>query len=355
MDAITTVPVPSNEPINSYAPGSPERARLRAALNELAENLTEICHVIDGHHRPGTGAAVEVVQPHRHAAVLGTLHVAEADDARDAVTAATDAAPSWRALPFDDRAAIFLRAADLLAGPWRETIAAATMLGQSKTPYRPRSTRPANWSTSGATTCISRAEILAGQPKSSPGVWNRTDTGPSRASSTRSRRSTSPRSPQTCRPRPRSWATRWCGSRRRRRPSRRTYTMRLLEAAGLPPGVINLVHGDGQSVVRGRAGRSASWRASTSPVRPLPSSTSGARSAPRSAVPRLPRLVGETGGKDFVLAHPSADAEVADDRADSRRLRISGPEVLGGLARVRPPHRCGRGVQDACSSTRSAR
>ena len=133
VNAVTHVPAPYNEKILGYAPGSPERVRLEAKLVELSAGQVELTATIGGEQRAGAGAPVDVVQPHNHKAVLGTLRMANQDDARDAVTAAKEAAPAWRAMSYDDRAAIILRAADLLAGPWRETLNAATMLGQSKT------------------------------------------------------------------------------------------------------------------------------------------------------------------------------------------------------------------------------
>src|ERR1700722_15563658 len=132
MDAITQVPIPANEPVHNYAPHSPERTRLRAELAALVENPIDLPHVIGGRHRMGDGERIDVVQPHRHSASLGTLTNAVHADATAAVEAATAARSVWGAMPFDERAAVFLRAADLLAGPWREKIAAATMLGQSK-------------------------------------------------------------------------------------------------------------------------------------------------------------------------------------------------------------------------------
>ena len=136
MDAITEVPPPVNEPIHDYAPNSPERSRLQTALTALADHPIDLPHVIGGTHRMGNGDRIDVVQPHRHAATLGTLTNAQHRDAAAAVQAASLARTHWAATPFDERAAIFLRAADLLAGPWREKIAAATMLGQSKTAYQ---------------------------------------------------------------------------------------------------------------------------------------------------------------------------------------------------------------------------
>ena len=175
MDAITQVPGPYNEPVHDYAPGSPERARLQTALRDLqAAGPIELPHVIAGRHTMGDGARIDVVQPHAHAKVLGTLTNAGHDEARAAVAAAMAARADWAALPFDDRAAVFLRAADLLAGPWRERIAAATMLGQSKTAYQAEIDAPCELIDFWRFNVAFARDILAGQPASSPGVWNRT-------------------------------------------------------------------------------------------------------------------------------------------------------------------------------------
>ncbi|WP_034714007.1 aldehyde dehydrogenase family protein, partial [Intrasporangium chromatireducens] len=136
MDAVTHVPAPANEPVLDYAPGSPERARLEAALAELQSAPRDLPQTINGERVMGGGAEFQVRQPHAHAKVLGTLRGATVDDARRAVDAAKAAAPGWRELAFDDRAAILLKAAELLSGPWRARLNAATMLGQSKTAYQ---------------------------------------------------------------------------------------------------------------------------------------------------------------------------------------------------------------------------
>ena len=132
MDAVTSVPLPVNEPIRSYAPGSPERASLEARIAELTADPIDRPMTLGGASRLGGGAPIDVVQPHRHAAVLGTTRDATAADVQDAVDASLDAAPAWRAASYDDRAAVLLRAAELLSGPWRDTLNAATVLGQSK-------------------------------------------------------------------------------------------------------------------------------------------------------------------------------------------------------------------------------
>ena len=136
MDGITRVPAPRNETVLNYAPGSAERAALESRLTELAGEKLELTATIGGEQRMPRGERFDVVQPHRHDAVLGTSAHSTHADAEAAVRAAAEAAPAWADLSFDDRAAVFLKAADLLAGPWRQTLNAATMLGQSKTSYQ---------------------------------------------------------------------------------------------------------------------------------------------------------------------------------------------------------------------------
>ncbi|MET1073548.1 MAG: aldehyde dehydrogenase family protein, partial [Umezawaea sp.] len=126
MDAVTRVPSPVNEPVLQYAPGSPERVELQAKLVELVKEPLEGTLTIGGEQRAGSGERFDVVQPHNHRSVLGTFPRATHQDTEDALAAARAAAPAWRALSYDDRAAILLRAADLLTGPWRSTINAAT-------------------------------------------------------------------------------------------------------------------------------------------------------------------------------------------------------------------------------------
>ncbi|NUS51010.1 MAG: aldehyde dehydrogenase family protein, partial [Nocardioidaceae bacterium] len=136
MDAITHPPAPLNEPNLTYAPGTLERAELELELKRQEDQQVDLTATIGGTKKMGGGAEVPVVQPHDHQHVLGVLKHASKTDARAAVQAAQAAAPGWRALPFDERAAIILKAADLLAGPWRQRLNAATMLGQSKTAFQ---------------------------------------------------------------------------------------------------------------------------------------------------------------------------------------------------------------------------
>ena len=170
MDAITQVPAPHNEPVLNYAPGSPERAALETRLTELAADQLELTATLGGKQRMAAGEKFEVVQPHRHAAVLGTSAHATHGDAEDAVRSAKEAAPGWAELSFDDRAAVFLKAADLLAGPWRQTLNAATMLGQSKTAYQAEIDAACELIDFWRYNVHFARQILAEQPESSPGT-----------------------------------------------------------------------------------------------------------------------------------------------------------------------------------------
>ncbi|BAH51197.1 L-glutamate gamma-semialdehyde dehydrogenase [Rhodococcus opacus] len=309
MDAITTTPQPVNEPVGSFTPGSPERARLQAKLSELGSNPTEIHHVIGGAHRRGAGPVIDVVQPHRHAAVLGTFTNAGTQDIQDAVAAATAAAPAWRALSFEDRAAVFLRAADLLSGPWRETLAAATMLGQSKTAYQAEIDTPCELIDFWRFNVHFARQILADQPISSPGVWNKLEyrslegfvyaITPFNFTAIAGNLPTAPA---------------LMGNTVVWKPSQTQavaayWTMKLLEAAGLPPGVINLVNGSGAAVsdvvLADPRLAGIHFTGSTATFQHLWQQVGNNISNYHS----YPRLVGETGGKDFVLAHSSANPD----------------------------------------------
>jgi 1-pyrroline-5-carboxylate dehydrogenase len=179
MDAITHPPAPVNEPTLSYAPGSPERAALELELKRQEGVQLELTATIGGEKRTGGGSPVQVVQPHDHAHVLGTLHGSTADDARDAIAAAREAAPGWAAMSYDDRAAVLLRAADLLAGPWRQRLNASTMLGQSKTAFQAEIDSACELIDFWRFNVHFGRQILADQPvANSRGIWNRTDHRP---------------------------------------------------------------------------------------------------------------------------------------------------------------------------------
>ncbi len=308
--AISDVPMPFNEPIHEYAPGSAERVRLVAALDELSDAPIDLQHVIGGRHTMGEGDRIDVVQPHRHAAVLGTLTNAGHTEAAAAVEAAIAAKDAWAAMPFDERAAVFLRAADLLAGPWREKIAAATMLGQSKTAYQAEIDSPCELIDFWRFNVAFARQILAEQPISSHGVWNRTDYRPLEGFvyaitpfNFTAIAGNLPTAPALM------------GNTVVWKPSvTQTFsaylTMQLLEAAGLPPGVINLVLGDGYAVsdvvLTDPRLAGIHFTGSTATFQHLWREVGTNVDRYRT----YPRLVGETGGKDFVVAHSSARPDV---------------------------------------------
>ena len=178
MDAVPRTPGPANEPVRQYQPGSHERTALEAKIKELAGQRAELTMTIGGQQQMAGGELIEVVQPHNHAHVLGQLGNATTVDVAAAIYAAKQAAPGWRALYFDDRAAIFLKAADLLAGPWRATLNAATMLGQSKSPYQAEIDAACELIDFWRYNVHFARRLLSEQPESVPGAWNRMEYRP---------------------------------------------------------------------------------------------------------------------------------------------------------------------------------
>ena len=311
FSAITDVPVPVNEPVREYAPGSPERARLTAAVKALgAANPIDLPHVIGGKHAMGDGERIDVAQPHRHRAVLGTLTNGGHTEGAAAVAAAMAAKSAWAATPFDERAAVFLRAADLLAGPWRETIAAATMLGQSKTVYQAEIDSSCELADFWRFNVAFARQLMAQQPVSSSGVWNRTDYRPLEGFvyaitpfNFTAIAGNLPTAPALM-----GNVVVWKPSVTQTLSA--YLTMQLLEAAGLPPGVINLVTGDGlavsEVVLADPRLAGIHFTGSTPTFQHLWREVG----ANVDRYDTYPRLVGETGGKDFVVAHPSARPDV---------------------------------------------
>ena len=311
MDAVTHVPAPANEPVLDYAPGSPERARLEAALAELQSAPRDLPQTINGERVMGGGAEFQVRQPHAHAKVLGTLRGATVDDARRAVDAAKAAAPGWRELAFDDRAAILLKAAELLSGPWRARLNAATMLGQSKTAYQAEIDAACELIDFWRINVHFARQVLAEQPPlNAKGVWNRSDYRPLEGFvyaitpfNFTAIAGNLPTAPALM-----GNTVIWKPSPTQQLAAQ--LTMELLEAAGMPPGVINLVTGDGIDVSKvaltdpDLAG--IHFTGSTPTFQHLWKEVAGNLDRYRT----YPRLVGETGGKDFILAHPSADPAV---------------------------------------------
>jgi 1-pyrroline-5-carboxylate dehydrogenase len=311
MDAITHPPVPVNEPNLSYAPGSPERAALELELKRQEDQQVDLTATIGGRKKMGGGAETAVVQPHDHGHVLGVLKNSTAADTRAAIAAAQEAAPGWRALPQDERAAVLLKAADLLAGPWRQRINAATMLGQSKTAFQAEIDAACELIDFWRFNVHYASEILAQQPiANSRGVWNRSDHRPLEGFvyavtpfNFTAIAGNLPTAPALM-----GNTVLWKPSPTQQLAAH--LTMELLEEAGLPPGVINLLPGDGLDVSRvalphpDLAG--IHFTGSTPTFQHLWAEVGANIGKYRS----YPRIVGETGGKDFIVAHRSADPEV---------------------------------------------
>ncbi|QGN56747.1 L-glutamate gamma-semialdehyde dehydrogenase [Nostocoides sp. HKS02] len=311
MDAVTQVPVPVNEPVLEYAPGSPERAALVVALAELGSTSIDLPHTIAGKRVMGTGKKIEVRQPHAKRKLLGTMRNATVTDAQAAVDAAKAAAPGWRALSFDDRAAILLKAAELLSGPWRAHLNAATMLGQSKTAYQAEIDAACELIDFWRINVHFARQILAEQPPlNAKGIWNRTDHRPLEGFvyaitpfNFTAIAGNLPTAPALM-----GNTVVWKPSPTQQFAAH--LTMSLLEAAGLPPGVINLVTGDGINVSKVALAdpdlAGIHFTGSTPTFQHVWQEVGANLPRYRS----YPRLVGETGGKDFILAHPSADPDV---------------------------------------------
>jgi 1-pyrroline-5-carboxylate dehydrogenase len=310
MDGVTSVPPPRNEPVRQYPPGSPDRVALESRIKELAGEPAELTMTIGGRQLAGGGEPIEVVAPHNHRQVLGTMRGATEADVTAAVDAAAAAAPGWRALSFDDRAAVLLRAADLLAGPWRATINAATILGQSKSVYQAEIDAACELIDFWRYNVHYARRLLAEQPESGPGSWNRMEYRPLEGFvlaitpfNFTSIAGNLPTAPALL-----GNVVVWKPSPTQQLSAH--YLMRLLEAAGLPPGVINLVTGDGQAVSAAAVGHrdlaGIHFTGSTATFQHLWRTVGEHIAGYRG----YPRLVGETGGKDFVIAHPSADPAV---------------------------------------------
>ncbi|WP_441249781.1 L-glutamate gamma-semialdehyde dehydrogenase [Kitasatospora sp. McL0602] len=346
MDAVTQVPAPVNEPVRSYAPGSPERARLEAKLKELGgQEPVQLTMTINGERRMGAGAEIHVVQPHNHAARLGTLRNATQDDARDAIDAALAAAPAWQALSFDSRAAIFLKAADLLAGPWRETLAAATMLNQSKTAQQAEIDSSCEFIDFLRFNVHFARQIIAEQPISSDGVWNRSDhralegfvyaITPFNFTAIAGNLPTAPALMGN--------VVLWKPSPTQQYSAH--LLMQLLEAAGLPKGVINMVTGDGLAVsevaLKHPSLAGIHFTGSTPTFQHLWREVGNNIANYRT----YPRIVGETGGKDFLVAHPSADPAVLKTAMTRGAFEFQG-QKCSALSRAYVPASIWAGLKD---------
>jgi len=304
------VPVPVNETVLGYAPGSRERAGIESALERLAnEDPIELTATINGVSKPASGEAFDVTMPSEHSHILGHAAHATQSDATEAIEAALAAAPGWADLGFEQRAAVFLRAADLLAGPWRDTLNGATMLGQGKTVQQAEIDAACEMIDFWRFNVAFARRIFEDQPISSPGVWNRADYRPLEGFvyaitpfNFTSIAGNLPTAPALM-----GNVVIWKPSPTQQFSAH--FTLRLLEAAGLPPGVINMLPGDGIAISevalphRDLAG--IHFTGSTKTFQHLWQSVGTNIGGYRS----YPRVVGETGGKDFVVAHASADPD----------------------------------------------
>jgi 1-pyrroline-5-carboxylate dehydrogenase len=309
VDAITQPPAPVNEPVLSYTPGSPEREELIDALAEFRDKR-ELPAVIGGARRMPGGPAFDVVAPHDHQRVLGTSAHADQADTRLAIDTALNAAPAWRGLSFDDRAAVLLRAADLLSGPWRARMNAATMLGQSKTCYQAEIDAACELADFWRFNVHFARQVLAEHPiANAPGIWNRTDHRPLQGFvyaitpfNFTAIAGNLPTAPALM-----GNVVLWKPSTTQQLAA--SVTMDLLQEAGLPDGVINMLPGRGPEIsevaLADPALAGIHFTGSTATFQHLWSTVGATIASYRS----YPRLVGETGGKDFVLAHPSADVD----------------------------------------------
>lgn len=308
MSGTIRVPVPVNEPVFSYHPGDPARSELQRRIAEMASDDVEI-PVIVGGKEIRTGDLREIRSPHNHDQLLGTWHAARPEDVQAGIDASIAAQKDWAARPWEDRAAIFLKAAELLSTTWRSTLNAATILGQSKNAYQAEIDAACELIDFFRFNASFAEQIFDQQPISEKGVWNRTEyralegfvyaVSPFNFTAIGGNLCGAP-AMMGC-------SVLW-------KPSDHAvysgyYTYRLLEEAGLPPGVINFVPGDPVQITDQALSSSEfaglHFTGSTAVFKSLWGTVGQRMDTYRS----YPRLVGETGGKDFIVAHPSADPD----------------------------------------------
>jgi 1-pyrroline-5-carboxylate dehydrogenase len=307
-DGTFRVPTPVNEPVFGYAPGSPERASLEKAIERMSGERVDAPSFIDG-EEVRTGDTFTVRAPHRHDLELADVHAAGRPEMERAVAAATAAQRDWAATPFEQRAAIFLRVADLLATTWRDRINAATILGQSKSVLQAEIDAACELIDFLRFNVAFAEKIYAEQPGNVTGEWNRVDYRPLEGFvlaitpfNFTAIAGNLPTAPAIM-----GNTVVWKPSEKQALAAH--YTMELFRSAGLPDGVINLVHGDG--ALAADVGTSSPDMAALH----FTGSAQILSSLWRSIGERVdtyrsfPRIVGESGGKDFVLAHPSADVD----------------------------------------------
>ncbi|MEP7066290.1 MAG: L-glutamate gamma-semialdehyde dehydrogenase [Gemmatimonadota bacterium] len=301
-------PPPVNEPIRSYAPGTPERAELKARLESMSAEQVDIPVVVDG-REIRTGDTAHVVMPHAHQHVLATWHAATTEHVAQAIDAAERARADWGNWPFEERAGVFLRAAELLSTRYRATINAATMLGQSKTAYQSEIDAACELADFWRFNVHFAENLYADQPISDRGMWNQTDYRPLEGFiyavtpfNFTAIGGNLPTAPALM------------GNTVLWKPSMTAmlsahYVMQILTEAGLPPGVINFLPGDpvaiSNTALSHRNFAGLHFTGSTTVFNMMWKQIGANTNMYRT----YPRIVGETGGKDFIVAHPSADVE----------------------------------------------
>jgi 1-pyrroline-5-carboxylate dehydrogenase len=308
MSGIANIPTPHNEPVLSYAPGTAERAALKRALTDVGGEQPDIPAVVGG-REIRSGVTQDVVSPHCHARVLARLHQADHATIDAAVAAAVEAQRDWAQWRFEDRAAVFLKAADLLAATYRQRLNAATMLGQSKTAYQAEIDSACELIDFLRFNVHYAERIYREQPDSAPGAWNRMDHRPLEGfvyaitpfnfTAIGGNLPTAPAlmgNTVVWKPAHTAALSNW-------------HFFKLLEEAGLPPGVINFLPGDpidvSRTLLASRDLAGIHFTGSTTVFRSLWKTIGDNLERYRA----YPRIVGETGGKDFILAHPSADVD----------------------------------------------
>lgn len=306
MNSRVQVPRPVNEPVLNYAPGSPERAALKKALSEHEGSQIEIPLIIDG-KEVRTGRLGQSVMPHDHGHVLATWHKAGPKEVDQAISSSLKAHKDWSRWPWEERARVFLRAADLLAKGWRQTLNASTVLGQSKTSHQAEIDAACELIDFFRFNVHFAQGIYEEQSISDPGMWNWSEYRPLEGFiyAISPFNFTAIGGNLTGAPALMGNTVVW-------KPSDSAvysnyYVAKLLHEAGLPPGVINFIPGDPVEITRGVLAHpefaGLHFTGSTDVFRSLWQEVGNRIGDYRS----YPRLVGETGGKDFILAHPSAD------------------------------------------------
>jgi len=308
LNAVLQVPTPTNEKVLDYAPGSPEKASLKKRLQDMLAEEIEIPVIIGG-EEVRTGKTSQAVCPHDHGHVLATYHQAGQDEVHRAAATAAEAWKQWSETPWEERAAVFLKAAELLAGPWRDTLNAATMLNQSKTVYQAEIDSAAELVDFWRFNPAYMRQLYTEQARSAPGVWNYSEYRPLEGfifavtpfnfTSIAGNLPTSPAlMGNTVLWKPASTAV-----------LSAYYIYKILEAAGLPPGVINFLPGRGGEVgdpaVASSELAGIHFTGSTDVFQGMWQKIGNNIHGYRG----YPRIVGETGGKDFIFAHASADVE----------------------------------------------